>query len=73
MADVCARLGGVSIDAFEESRFVRPQSVHYELDGERRRWCALHSRRACRPRCPAYDRPALRCWVTLTCLTAWTT
>lgn len=39
MANTVQQLGHVSIEEFQPSNFVKPQSVMYELDGAKRRWC----------------------------------
>ena len=39
MANTVQQLGHVSIEEFQPSNFVKPQSVFYELDGAKRRWC----------------------------------
>lgn len=38
MPQMIEHLGTTSIQEFQESKFVRPQSVFYELDGEQKRW-----------------------------------
>jgi hypothetical protein len=40
MANITKRLGHVSIQEFKPSKFVKPQSVIYMLNGTSRRWCA---------------------------------
>lgn len=34
-------LGHVRIQDFEESQYVKPESVYYEIGGKERRWCVL--------------------------------
>jgi hypothetical protein len=38
MEKTLPQLGSLSIEEFQPSRFVQPQSLQYELDGENRRW-----------------------------------
>lgn len=38
MPQMIENLGTTSIQVFQESKFVKPQSVFYELNGEQRRW-----------------------------------
>jgi hypothetical protein len=40
MPNMIQSLGTTSIQEFQESKFVRPQSVFYELDGHQKRWYA---------------------------------
>ena len=41
MLATISRLGPVRIVDFEASRYVKPESIYYELDGKSRRWCVL--------------------------------
>jgi hypothetical protein len=38
MEKTLQQLGSLSIDEFQPSRFIQPHSLHYQLDGENRRW-----------------------------------
>lgn len=38
MPSLIQSLGTASIEEFQESKFVKPQSIIYELEGEKRRW-----------------------------------
>jgi hypothetical protein len=46
MPNLIQSLGTTSIQEFQESKFVRPQSVYYELEGQQKRWygCDPHQR-----------------------------
>lgn len=42
MDAIIQQLGHVRIQDFEESNYVKPESVYYEIGGEERRWCVEH-------------------------------
>lgn len=44
MAAMIENLGHVEIQEFQPSKFVRPESVYYELHEEKRRWCVMNFR-----------------------------
>lgn len=40
MDAIIQELGHVCIQDFEVSKYVKPESVYYEIGGSQRRWCA---------------------------------
>lgn len=56
MPEMIGDLGTTSIQEFQESKFVKPQSVFYELNGEKRRWYACQqSSRLNMQACPRHN------------------